>query len=226
MYPSVMSDYSDPPTNTPNQYSEDDNPARTTSIGATKPVDGHARAPSTSSLSAAQDPDQDAEGETDDLDGDADGIKDDDVMDYSYEQQDVNGAWRQYMSERHQSLNPPLVVLVQQMIRRHPSNVDGTDEEDDKLAEDSSGFSEGDNNQAQALNGLYGTSTGDNTMPTAGQLTVCQGAKEYGEPVTELQSLLMSEPDLTKKKELTEADWAMEKAEKSRTRKHLNHKKV
>ncbi|KNF04071.1 hypothetical protein PSTG_02776 [Puccinia striiformis f. sp. tritici PST-78] len=87
-----MSDYSDPPTNTPNQYSEDDNPARTTSIGATKPVDGHARAPSTSSLSAAQDPDQDAEGETDDLDGDADGIKDDDVMDYSYEQQDVNGA--------------------------------------------------------------------------------------------------------------------------------------
>ncbi|KAI9606436.1 hypothetical protein KEM48_001802 [Puccinia striiformis f. sp. tritici PST-130] len=105
----------------------------------------------------------------------------------------------------------------------------GTDEEDDELAEDSPGFSDGDDNQAQAgayqaSNGSYGASTGDDTMPTAGQLTVRQRAKEYGEPVTELQSLPMT--DSKKTKELTEADRAMEKAEKSRKRKHQNEKKL
>ncbi|WAQ91073.1 hypothetical protein PtA15_13A474 [Puccinia triticina] len=106
-----------------------------------------------------------------------------------------------------------------------------SDEEDDELAEESLGYSDGDEDRAgnqagayQASNGSDGASSGDDTMPTAGQLTVRQRAKEYGEPVTELQSLPMT--DSKKKKELTEADRAMEKAEKSRKRKHQNEKKL
>ncbi|PLW23181.1 hypothetical protein PCASD_14839 [Puccinia coronata f. sp. avenae] len=102
-----------------------------------------------------------------------------------------------------------------------------TEEEEDELAEDSLDLSDGelgDQGAYRASNGSDGASTGDDTMPTAGQLTVRQRAKEYGEPVTELQSLPMV--DVKKKKELTEADRAMEKAEKSRKRKHQNEKKL
>ena len=52
----------------------------------------------------------------------------------------------------------------------------------------------GDQGAYRASNGSDGASTGGDTMPTAGQLTVRQRAKEYGEPVTELQSLPMGEP--------------------------------
>ncbi|KAH9452835.1 hypothetical protein MJO28_008251 [Puccinia striiformis f. sp. tritici] len=302
-----MAGYSDQPISAQNRYSEDEDATRTTSIGANKAVDGHARAPSTSSLSDAQDPDADAEGEPDDLDVDADGIEDDDAMDYSYEQQDIDGAHMENdghsgqedenddgedeegdnsgeeMDLDENASSPPpsppsrisgqprqqgsvsskkplklkLKLATQPAASRPPAKRKyvrkapiskspsgrsrvtndkkssikrrGTDEEDDELAEDSPGFSDGDDNQAQAgayqaSNGSYGASTGDDTMPTAGQLTVRQRAKEYGEPVTELQSLPMT--DSKKTKELTEADRAMEKAEKSRKRKHQNEKKL
>ncbi|KAI8443884.1 hypothetical protein BY996DRAFT_545463 [Phakopsora pachyrhizi] len=63
-----------------------------------------------------------------------------------------------------------------------------------------------------------------NHVPNHSQLTVRQRAKEYGQQVAELQSLPMI--DNKKKKDLTEADRAMERAEKSRKRKHQNEKKL
>jgi len=295
-----------------NIYSEDDTPAITT-LGPNKALDGPTRASSTSSLSDAQDPDADAEGEPDDLDADADGIEDDDAMDYSYEGQDLDGvriedgddsgqeeeedeedaeneedeeddSGEEMDLDENASSPPPsppsrppsrisdlphqqgsesnkkplklkLKLASQPTASRAPAKRKyvrkapvlkspsgrsrsandkkaakrrDTDEEDDELAEDSFGFSDGDDDRAgpayQASNGSDDASTGGDTMPTVGQLTVRQRAKEYGEPVTELQSLPMI--DVKKKKELTEADRAMEKAEKSRKRKHQNEKKL
>ncbi|KAA1068661.1 hypothetical protein PGT21_017694 [Puccinia graminis f. sp. tritici] len=320
-----MADNSDGPSNAQNLYSEEDETPHTmTNVGASKVLDGPTRASSTSSLSEAQDPDADAEGEPDDLDADADGIEDDDAMDYSYEQQDIDGAriddgdesagqeeedeeedgedeeeeeeeegeddsGEEMDLDENASSPPPsppsrlsdqahqngsesnkkplklkLKLATQPAASRPPAKrkyvrkaplvskspsarsrstndkkanssnkrrSTGSDEEDDELAEDSLGYSDGDDDRAgnqpgpyQASNGSEGASTGDDTMPTAGQLTVRQRAKEYGEPVTELQSLPMT--DSKKKKELTEADRAMEKAEKSRKRKHQNEKKL
>lgn len=109
-----------------------------------------------------------------------------------------------------------------------------TDEDDDDFADDVLDLeseTDDDPSCSGTHTGLYqawdesdGASSSDDAIPAVGQLTVRQRAKEYGEPVTELQSLPMS--DGKKKKELTEADRAMEKAEKSRKRKHQNEKKL
>ncbi|MBW0535446.1 hypothetical protein O181_075161 [Austropuccinia psidii MF-1] len=106
-----------------------------------------------------------------------------------------------------------------------------TDEEDE-LAEDALG-SDSDISDDHPSNGTGryqawdesdDPSSADDPVPTVGQLTVRQRAKEYGEQIIDLQSLPMS--DGKKKKELTEADKALEKAERSRKRKHQNEKRL
>ncbi|POW13308.1 hypothetical protein PSHT_07101, partial [Puccinia striiformis] len=233
-YASAMAGYSDQPISAQNRYSEDEDATRTTSIGANKAVD-----------------EGDDSGEEMDLDENASSPP-------PSPPSRISGQPRQQGSvSSKKPLKLKLKLATQPAASRPPAKRKyvrkapiskspsgrsrvtndkkssikrrGTDEEDDELAEDSPGFSDGDDNQAQAgayqaSNGSYGASTGDDTMPTAGQLTVRQRAKEYGEPVTELQSLPMT--DSKKTKELTEADRAMEKAEKSRKRKHQNEKKL